>query len=117
MSLHGRLDGTRLLKAALTVGDMAFRGRDETGTRITGRPGIRFSAVAAGYLGHVGFSFSYTQVAAAMTVDRTTIRRFCHRIEDMRDDRRFDVSMTALEAAAVAWAACFLPAHGELHHD
>ena len=51
------------------------------------------------YLAHVGFGLNYTHLGQALGRDRTTIRHACGRIEDARDDVRFDRALDLLEGA------------------
>jgi chromosomal replication initiation ATPase DnaA len=50
------------------------------------------------YLAHVGFAWPLARVGQAFGRDRTTASHACHRIEDMRDDARFDACLNGLEA-------------------
>lgn len=49
------------------------------------------------YLAHVGFSMSLQRVAQAFGRDRSTVAYACHKIEDRRDEERFDRQVEALE--------------------
>ena len=51
------------------------------------------------YLTHVGFGLSYISAGAGFGRDRTTVRHACALIEDAREQRRLDLSLTWLEAA------------------
>jgi chromosomal replication initiation ATPase DnaA len=51
------------------------------------------------YLAHVGFGLNYTHLGQAFGRDRTTIRHACFRIEDARDEIRFDRALDFLEGA------------------
>jgi chromosomal replication initiation ATPase DnaA len=51
------------------------------------------------YLAHVGFGLNYTHLGEAFGRDRTTIRHACFRIEDARDEIRFDRALDFLEGA------------------
>ena len=57
-----------------------------------------FARQVAMYLAHVAFELSLTRVAQAFGRDRSTAAHACHRIEDQRDDLRFDQHLDALEA-------------------
>src|SRR5690349_16153507 len=50
------------------------------------------------YLAHVGYAWPMARVAVAFNRDRTTASHAVHRIEDLRDDARFDAQITAMEA-------------------
>ena len=54
---------------------------------------------AAIYLAHVGFGLSYLQAGQGFARDRTTVSHACALIEDAREQRRLDLSLTWLEAA------------------
>jgi hypothetical protein len=54
------------------------------------------------YLAHVGFGLSMAEVGRAFGRDRTTVVHACHRIEDRRDETRFDQLLDLLEQAAIA---------------
>jgi chromosomal replication initiation ATPase DnaA len=49
------------------------------------------------YLAHVVFGRSHAEVGEAFGRDRKTVSHACRRIEDMRDDPRFDAEVCALE--------------------
>lgn len=49
------------------------------------------------YLTHVAFELPLGRVALAFGRDRSTAAHACHRIEDRRDDARFDACLEALE--------------------
>ena len=51
------------------------------------------------YLAHVVFGLNYTQIGLCFGRDRTTVRHACARIEDARDDRLWDGTLSALELA------------------
>lgn len=50
------------------------------------------------YLTHVAFELSLARTAFAFGRDRSTAAYACHRIEDRRDDPRFDAFLDDLEA-------------------
>lgn len=62
-----------------------------------GSAAAAFARQLAMYLCHVAFEFSLARVAAAFGRDRSTVGHACHRIEDRRDDPRFDAWIAALE--------------------
>jgi chromosomal replication initiation ATPase DnaA len=62
------------------------------------------------YLAHVGFGLNYTHLGEAFGRDRTTVRHACFRIEDARDEIRFDRALDYLEGALRAHANRVLPA-------
>jgi hypothetical protein len=54
------------------------------------------------YLHHVALGASLSACARQFARDRATIRHACARIEDLRDDARFDESAARLERAVAA---------------
>ncbi len=69
----------------------------ETTTR-----GVARAALArqiAMYLAHVSFEMSLAKVADAFGRDRSTVAHACHRIEDLREEPRFDSWLDGLEEA------------------
>lgn len=70
-------------------------------------PGRRRARVArarqlAVYLHHVALGASLSACARLFARDRATIRHACARIEDLRDDARFDEAATRLGRAVAA---------------
>jgi hypothetical protein len=63
-----------------------------------GRARIAFARQIAMYLSHVACGQSLTDVGRIFARDRTTVAHACARIEDMRDDLRFDRVLDLLEA-------------------
>lgn len=63
-----------------------------------GRARIAFARQIAMYLAHVACGQSLTDVGRIFARDRTTVAHACARIEDLRDDRRFDRVLDLLEA-------------------
>lgn len=64
-----------------------------------GRTGAREALArhAAMYLAHVSLGWSYGEVAGLFRRHRTSVRYACARVEDRRDDPRFDVVIARLE--------------------
>jgi hypothetical protein len=58
-----------------------------------------YARALAMYLVHAGFGMSLARVGIAFHRDRSTVAHACHRIEDQRDDPRFDTWVCALEEA------------------
>jgi chromosomal replication initiation ATPase DnaA len=58
-----------------------------------------YARAVAMYLAHAGFGMSLARVGLAFRRDRSTVAHACHRIEDQRDDARFDSWIGALEDA------------------
>lgn len=50
------------------------------------------------YLMHTGLSFTYVEIAAFYSRDRTTVRHACCVIEDLRDIPAFDEKLCELES-------------------
>lgn len=68
----------------------------------TRRAAIARARQFAVYLHHVALGESLSACARQFGRDRATVRHACARIEDMRDDPRFDYGATILEKALVA---------------
>ena len=66
-------------------------------SRTRGKPAAAFARQVAMYLAHVSFGLSLTEVGNVFARDRTTVAHACCRIEDLRDDPRFDRSLDLLE--------------------
>ncbi len=49
------------------------------------------------YLSHISFEWPLARVGAAFGRDRSTASHACHRVEDLRDDARFDANLNAME--------------------
>jgi len=58
---------------------------------------VMFARQTTMYLMHVVYGFSLTEIAASFGRNRATASEACHRIEDLRDDARFDRHLTELE--------------------
>jgi chromosomal replication initiation ATPase DnaA len=56
-----------------------------------------FARHVAMYLMHVVYRLSMTEVAGHFGRDRSTASHACHRVEDLRDDPRFDRQLVHLE--------------------
>ena len=88
--------------ARLATGLAAYAlGRAADDVMTPERGGAEISEVRhlAMYLAHVGFSMSMTRVGEVFGRDRSTVAYACRRIEDARDDARFDQWIDALEGA------------------
>jgi chromosomal replication initiation ATPase DnaA len=64
-----------------------------------GRAEAALARQTAMYLAHTGFEMSLQRVAAAFDRDRSTVAHACHKIEDRRDDPRFDALLEQMEDA------------------
>jgi chromosomal replication initiation ATPase DnaA len=76
-------------------------------TRGTNEAG--YARAVAMYLAHAAFGMSLARVGLAFQRDRSTVAHACHRIEDQRDDARFDTWIAALEEAVQAAPEPSLP--------
>lgn len=59
---------------------------------------VSLARQVAMYLAHVGLEMSLSRVGQAFGRDRTTAAYACHKVEDRRDDPRFDATLDELEA-------------------
>ena len=73
-----------------------------------GTAAVAFARSAAMYLAHVCLGLTLSEVGAHFGRDRTTVGHACRRIEDARDDERFDRVLTCLEATLGECRASFL---------
>lgn len=69
------------------------------------KPGIAEARMLAMYLVHVVLGRNYSQVGQFFSRDRTTVAHACARIEDLRDEPRFEDEVLAFEAAIGAAGA------------
>ena len=90
----------------------AWLGVDAPALAATGRGSakVAFARSAAMYLVHVKLGMTMTEVGRQFGRDRTTVSHACRRIEDARDDRRFDALLSRLEGALDRWRTTFLEA-------
>jgi chromosomal replication initiation ATPase DnaA len=91
-----------LVSAALGIGLAELRGSNR------GRAAAAFARQTAMYLAHVHFGLSLSQVGRKFGRDRTTVAHACARVEDSRDDPKYDRVLTCLEAALDRWYQGFL---------
>lgn len=68
------------------------------------RPEIAEARMLAMYLTHVLLGWTYSDVGEFFGRDRTTVAHACARIEDLRDEPRFEDEITAFEQAIGAVA-------------
>ena len=73
-----------------------------------GRAPAAFARQTAMYLAHVHFGLSLSQVGRNFGRDRTTVSHACARVEDSRDDPKFERVLACLEAALDRWRQGFL---------
>jgi chromosomal replication initiation ATPase DnaA len=97
-----------LVAAALGIGVSELRGRSR------GRAAVAFARQTAMYLAHVHFGISLSQVGRTFGRDRTTVAHACARVEDRRDDPRFEHMLRYLERALDGWQQNFLTAGAAL---
>ena len=96
MGSQQRIDKNNARLAASLVG-YALEVRAEDILPERGRRELVRARQIAMYLAHVAMSMSLSRVAFAFERDRSTVAHACHRIEEMRDDARFDSWLEALE--------------------
>ncbi len=96
-------DRSRL--AAILVAEIArnFRVR-QTGILAPGRTVAREALArhVAMYLAHVVFGWTYADIAVRFGRHRTCVNYACARIEDRRDDARFDARILKIERRIAA---------------
>ena len=93
-----------LVSAALGIGLAELRASGR------GRAAAAFARQTAMYLAHVHFGLTLSQVGRNFGRDRTTVAHACARVEDSRDDPKFECVLDCLEAALDRWHQNFLPA-------
>ena len=86
-----------LVAAALGIGLAELRA----GSR--GRATAALARQTAMYLAHVHFGISLSQVGRTFGRDRTTVAHACARVEDRRDDPKFERTLSCLELALDTW--------------
>jgi len=86
-----------LVSAALGIGIAALR------TSGRGSAAEAMARQVAMYLAHVNLGLSLSQVGKDFGRDRTTVAHACSRVEDHRDDPRFERIIACLEAALDRW--------------
>lgn len=82
-----------MVAGAFGVGHGALRAPNR------GRADVARARQVAMYLCNTFLGFTLTDVGDLFGRDRTTVAHACHVIEDLRDDRDFDILMTCLEKA------------------
>ncbi|WP_213597092.1 helix-turn-helix domain-containing protein [Pseudochrobactrum algeriensis] len=58
------------------------------------------------YIAHTMFGLSMSEVAYAFCRERTTVKHACHLIEDMRENEKFDRSVSSFEYLIRALYPC-----------
>jgi len=86
-----------LVATALGVGVSAIRAEGR------GSAAEATARQMAMYLAHVELGLSLSRVGASFGRDRTTVAHACARVEDRRDDPRFERMIACLEAALHHW--------------
>jgi chromosomal replication initiation ATPase DnaA len=102
LETHDGADGVcrcieTLVSAALGASLIELRGARR------GRAPVAFARQTAMYLAHVHFGLSLSQVGRNFGRDRTTVSHACARVEDSRDDPKFERVLACLEAALDRW--------------
>lgn len=64
-----------------------------------GKAGVARARQVAMYLCHTSLALSLTEVGLLFDRDRTTVGHACRLVEDLRDDKGFDLQMACLEKA------------------
>lgn len=64
-----------------------------------GKAGVARARQVAMYLCHTSLALSLTEVGLLFERDRTTVGHACRLVEDLRDDKSFDLQMACLEKA------------------
>lgn len=67
-----------------------------------GKATVARARQTAMYLCHTSLALSLTQVGQLFARDRTTVGHACRLVEDLRDDKDFDLQLTCLERAVHA---------------
>lgn len=67
-----------------------------------GKATVARARQTAMYLCHTSLALSLTQVGQLFARDRTTVGHACRLVEDLRDDKDFDLQLTCLERAVRA---------------
>ncbi len=86
-----------MVAAALDIRVTEMRARNR------GRADVALARQTAMYLAHVQFGLSLSQVGRTFGRDRTTVAHACARVEDCRDDPRFERILACLESALDSW--------------
>ncbi len=82
-----------IVAAAFHAGEAELRGRNR------GEANIALARQVAVYLLHTRFGMSYASAGACFARDRTTAAHACRKIEERREDARFDTLIDCLERA------------------
>ncbi len=90
-----------LVAAALGIGLAELRARGR------GRAAAAFARQTAMYLAHVHLGMSLSEVGRTFSRDRTTVAHACARVEDCRDDPKFDRILACLETTLDGWQRSF----------
>ena len=71
--------------------------------RSRGPAPVALARQTAMYLAHVHLGLSLERAGQAFGRDRTTVAHACRRVEDGRDDPKFDQALVHLETALQCW--------------
>jgi chromosomal replication initiation ATPase DnaA len=93
-----------LVATALGIRLAELRGRSR------GRAAAAFARQTAMYLAHVHLGITLSEVGRTFGRDRTTVAHACAKIEDRRDDPKFERVLACLETALDGWQRTFLGA-------
>ena len=93
--------------AAITAATLGVDLAEVVGPK-RGTAPAAFARSAAMYLAHVCLGISLSEIGAHFGRDRTTVGHACRRIEDARDDERFDRVLTCLESTLGECRGSFL---------
>lgn len=88
-----------LVSASFAVPAAALR------TRTRGNARAAVARQTAMYMAHVAMGLNFAQTGRLFERDRTTAAHACRRIEDLRDDPAFDLTLASLENACARIAA------------
>jgi len=91
-----------LVSASLAIPAATLR------TRTRGNARAAAARQTAMYIAHVALGLNFAQTGRLFDRDRTTAAYACRRIEDLRDDPAFDLTLAALEQACARFAAAGL---------
>ena len=91
-----------LVSASLAIPAATLR------TRTRGHARAAAARQTAMYIAHVALGLNFAQTGRLFDRDRTTAAQACRRIEDLRDDPAFDLTLAALEKACARFAAARL---------
>ena len=95
-----------IVAAALGISVAEIRAKSR------GRAAAAFARQTAMYLAHVNLGLDLSRVGTHFGRDRTTVAHACARVEDSRDNPKFERVVACLEAALERWRRGFLGTGG-----